>query len=106
MPGADSFTLTETGPGRYALAGSVSLDNAVDVLERGEQVFAGLVEATVDLAGVTHMDGGGFAVLLEWLRGARQGRRALRFTSPPAQLRAIARLCDTEDLLLSPHPPD
>jgi phospholipid transport system transporter-binding protein len=100
MAPAIPFLLEAVGPGRFTLSGQISFGNASAVLRRGEEAFAELAAVTVDLAGISHIDSGGLAVLLEWLRGARQAGRRLRFESLPAQLLAMARICGTEDLLL------
>jgi phospholipid transport system transporter-binding protein len=99
MKAAIPYALEAAGPGRFALSGQMLFSNAAALLKRGEDAFAGHAAVTLDLAGVTHIDSGGLAVLLEWLRGARRSGRKLRFESLPAQLLAMARICGTEALL-------
>lgn len=99
MKAAVPYALEAAGPGRFALSGQMSFGNAAALLKRGEEAFAEYAAVTLDLKGVTHIDSGGLAVLLEWLRGARRSGRKLRFESLPAQLLAMARICGTEDLL-------
>jgi ABC-type transporter Mla MlaB component len=41
----------------------------------------------------------GHALLIEWLRAARQGGREIRFANVPAQIEALARISEVEDLI-------
>ena len=99
---APEFSMEAVAPGRYALSGRVQLDNANQVLEQGERAFAGQAEVVVDLAGVSQVDSGGLAVLLEWRRVARIDGRRLGLESLPAPLLAIARLSGAEGFLTGP----
>lgn len=46
----------------------------------------------VDLGAVTRADSAGLALLVEWLRLAREAGRELRLANAPAQLRSIVRV--------------
>ena len=49
---------------------------------------------------MTSGEGGGVAVLVEWIATAAAAGRALRYENVPSQMLAIARISDLEDLLL------
>ena len=53
----------------------------------------------VDLSGVTEADSAGLALLIEWVAWAREHHREMRFFDLPRQIRAIARICEVEDVL-------
>jgi ABC-type transporter Mla MlaB component len=38
-------------------------------------------------------------LLIEWLRLARQGEKTIRFANVPAQIQALARISEVEDLI-------
>jgi len=78
--------------------GELSFETAADALRAGLQLFDG-GECSIDLAGVSHGDSAGLAVLIEWLAHARQRGIALRYEHVPAQITAIARISDVDDLL-------
>jgi len=44
-------------------------------------------------------DSAGLAVLLDWLGAAKRRGRTLRYTHLPADLTALARISEVEDLL-------
>lgn len=91
--------LTATGPGVFALTGPVTFATAGALLDAGRAQFGGHSAIAVNLKGVSRVDSAGLALLLEWLRQARVGRRAMTFTALPEKLLAIARLSGVDGLL-------
>ncbi len=69
--------------------------------ESGEVVRAAAPDRPLvfDLAGVTRVDSAGVALLLAWLRGARERGLELRLRNVPEQLRSIAEVSDLDALL-------
>ena len=85
------------GP-RMIISGPVTLANAAALLEEGRRHLADGVQ-TVDLGEVSEMDSALLALLLAWLREARQRERPLVFAHLPESLRTIARLYGVDRLL-------
>ena len=83
---------------RLVLSGAVTLGNAALLLDEGKRHLAEGVQ-TIDLGEVSEMDSALLALLLAWLREARQRERALVFTNLPESLRTIARLYGVDRLL-------
>lgn len=95
-----NWTLQRNSDGHYALAGEFSYATAGAILERSQREFgSGSTALEIDLERVTHADSAGLAVLLEWLSWARRQGHSLRFVHLPAQLLAVARISELEDLL-------
>ncbi len=80
------------------VSGPVTLANVAALLEEGRRHLADGVQ-TVDLAEVSEMDSALLALLLAWLREARQHERALAFANLPESVRTIARLYGVDRLL-------
>ena len=80
------------------VSGPVTLGNAAALLEEGRRHLADGVQ-TADLGEVSEMDSALLALLLAWLREARQRERPLAFTNLPASLLTIARLYGVDRLL-------
>jgi phospholipid transport system transporter-binding protein len=97
--GAGRAKLESLGGGRFRVSGVLDASTARDVLEQSESRFAQSKEIDVDLGGVGESDSAGLALLIEWLRIARQGGQAIRFANVPAQIEALARISEVEDLL-------
>ena len=83
---------------RMMLAGPVTLANVASVLEEGRRHLQAGVRQ-VDLGEVTEMDSALLALLLAWLREAREGQREIAFANLPESLQTIARLYGVEELL-------
>ncbi len=98
-PAGESAALAATGPGAFAVTGAVTFATAGALLEAGRTGFAGQAPVAVNLKGVSRVDSAGLALLLEWLREARAGQRAMTFTGLPDKLLAIARLSGVDGLL-------
>jgi phospholipid transport system transporter-binding protein len=98
---AASFELKSVSGGRFAATGSLTFASARRARALGRQCLAAAVEREleIDCAGVAVADSAGLAVLLDWLAGARQLGRALRYAHLPAGLTALAQLSETDELL-------
>ncbi len=97
--GVSRARLESLGGGRFRVSGVLDASTAREVLEQSESRFAQSKEIDVDLGGVGESDSAGLALLIEWLRAARQGGRAIRFANVPAQIEALARISEVEDLI-------
>lgn len=88
-------------PGRYRVSGVLDATTAPGLVKQMEKAFTAGEQSDVhvDLAGVKESDSSGLALLLEWLRLARQQRRAIHFTNIPEQICALARISEVEELL-------
>lgn len=63
-------------------------------------------DLAIDLGGVEHSDSAGVALLVDWLRQARAAGGQLSLHNVPAQMRAIIRVADLENLFgLNTTPP-
>lgn len=80
-------SVTHDGAGRYAVTGPLTFDTVHGLLAL--PAVEGHDPITVDLAGVPRADSAGLALMLEWLRQARQNNRTLTFTHIPARLQDL-----------------
>ncbi len=102
-PGSESaVAVVESAPDRYGVRGALTFATVRRALDMGLSALATARGASieVDCAGVGASDSAGLAVLIEWLAWARRSGRTLRFSNLPEALRAIARICEIEGLLL------
>lgn len=93
-------SLVETGAGRFAVNGALSFATAADLLKQSSPLFTQPQSVGVDLSGVTHSDSAGLALLIEWLRLAKQRGVTLKYSGLPAQLRSLAAISEVEELLV------
>jgi phospholipid transport system transporter-binding protein len=86
-------------PNRYEVRGALTFGTARRALAAGLDAFAsahGPLE--VDLSGVGAADSAGLAVLIEWLAWGRRNGREIRVVNAPETVRAMARICELEEL--------
>lgn len=89
------------GAGRFRVSGVLNAATVTDLLKQSRERFAGVPQVEVDLAAVTEGDSAGLALLLEWLRQARLAKQEIHFRNMPAQIGALARISEVDDLLSS-----
>ncbi|MGH8706409.1 MAG: STAS domain-containing protein [Burkholderiales bacterium] len=83
---------------RMVLSGPVTLANVAALLREGSaQIGEGV--RTVDFGEVGELDSSALAMLLAWLREAKQNDRQLAFANLPEGLTTIARLYGVAELL-------
>jgi phospholipid transport system transporter-binding protein len=91
--------LDASGAGQFRVSGELNADTVAKVLEQSEAPFAQAPQIDVDLSGVGESDSAGLALLIEWLRMARNSGKTIRFANVPGQIEALARISEVEDLI-------
>ena len=92
-------SIDSPAPGHLTVRGDLDFDNAPAALAHGFALLGDAKECEIDLSGLRSGDSAGLAVLIEWLSSALRRGATLRYTGVPAQMRAIARISELEDLL-------
>ena len=87
----------------WRIAGELTLQNLPALLAESAQLRAAATASTqefdLDLSGVTRIDSSAIALLLAWMRAARQAGASVRFRRAPRQLLAIAEVSGVRSLL-------
>lgn len=92
-------TIEALGNGRFCVRGALHAETVTGLLERSEGLFEGAKQLEIDLAGVPEGDSAGLALLIEWLRQAKQQQQEIRFKNVPKQIAALARISEVGDLI-------
>ena len=87
--------------GRCTVQGPINLENAVELLARGNEVLTA-PQLTLDLAGVTEVDSAALSLLLEWRREAARNGRTISYLNLPANLKSLAELYGVAELIANP----
>ena len=91
---ADESRVVAQSDSELTVSGALTFDSVPSLFEQSAywlQRISGPV--TVDLRDVHRADSAGLALLVEWLRGARQNNRAeIRFTNVPEQMGSLIRV--------------
>lgn len=81
----------------HAISGALTFETVPGLYKVSAVWFEGTGDLTLDLAQVTNTDSAGLALLVEWLRRARDAKRSLRFTNIPAQVQTLMRINNLQD---------
>ena len=79
--------------------GELDFDSVADLWERVGPLFRADPIRRIDLSEVSRANSAGVALLVVWLRQARQQHRDLVFVNVPAQMRAIIEVADLDTVL-------
>lgn len=82
--------IRQVEPDQYALTGPLTFDSVPLLWQEGLQLEGRQPCVILDLSGVTRTDSAGLALMIEWMREAKQKNGGIRFRNVPVQLRAIA----------------
>lgn len=84
----------------FEIKGPLQVATVPEVWRSSLALFSGRHQRLVfDLAGVTHADSAGLALLVEWMRESRRRDMEVHFTNIPAQMEALARASNLRELL-------
>ena len=83
------------------MSGVLDAATAPELLEESSAKFSNQsgVDIHVDFASVAESDSAGLALVIEWLRLARQRGQRMSFANLPKQLLALARISEVEELI-------
>lgn len=98
-PSARASLTPADGKGYFRLSGTVGFGTAMSLLEKSRELFRDEPDVTVNFDDVERFNSAGVALLVEWLRWARRGKRGLTFEHLPDEALAMARICEVEPLL-------
>lgn len=93
--------LEALGNERYRVSGVLDAVTTPKLLADSAGKFSNQsgVDIHVDLADVSESDSAGLALVIEWLRLARQRGQRMNFANLPKQLLALARISEVEELI-------
>ncbi len=91
--------LKEGEPGHYRLVGEISFSTVGEFERRIDTKLFAHPVVTIDLAGVSRADSAGLALLLAWVKMARNQKAELSLKNFPDQLLAIAKVSGVDELL-------
>lgn len=88
------------GPdGRLILAGELSFATVTRLHGESQPLFAQPGDIRVDLQDIERADSAGLALLIEWMRNARELGKSIQFLNIPQQMLAIARVSSLDQVL-------
>jgi phospholipid transport system transporter-binding protein len=81
------------------VTGELNFSSVMKLWKKSLPLLRDINEISIDLAQVTHSNGAGLALLVEWLRYAKEQRKKINFKNMPDKLLSIARVSGIADLI-------
>jgi len=81
------------------ISGELSFSTVSQILKQSLDLFEPIVDLDIDLAEVNRSDSAGLALLVHWIRLAKQENKKIAFHNVPAQMLAIADVSGLNELL-------
>jgi len=91
------LNLAVAGDGAVSISGEITFFTVNDVLS--VDIFAGCSDVKINFSGVTHSDSSGLALMVHWLRAAKEREVSLTFEAIPEKLKALAMVSSLDDVL-------
>lgn len=102
----NNAAIQTVGEGRYLLTGDLDFQEVPQLLNTSVSMFADAgAHLVVDLSGVGRTTSVGLALMVEWLRRARQASKTIEFQNVPAQMLAMAKISGLDGILMPPTAP-
>ncbi len=89
----------DTEKGCIDVSGELTFTTVGDLLSSSRALFAPVAILDIDLAEVTRSDSAGLALLIDWMRAAKQMNKNIMFHNIPAQMLAMAHASGLDELL-------
>lgn len=85
--------------GRWFVQGAMTMTQAASLLAQGDELCA-KADCTIDLCDVSSADSSAVAVVLGWVRRAREAGLRLQVLNPPPSFVSLAALYGVDELLM------
>ena len=86
--------------GEFQLSGIIDFDSVPQLLHESQTLFFNNHDVTVNLRGVEQSNSAGLALIIHWLRLAREKKLRIQFKNIPSQLQEIAKISGIESLFV------
>jgi phospholipid transport system transporter-binding protein len=88
----NKLSIVNEGAGRFIVDGDLTFLTIDKKTASGFAFLASAKQITMDLGGLGNADSAGLALMLEWIKQARQKKVQLQFKNIPEQLLNLAKL--------------
>lgn len=81
---------------RLLVSGELNFATVMDLWNKSLPLFTRQSQLTIDLSQVTTSNSAGLALLIEWLKLAKNEKKTLKFVNIPQQLQTLADVAGVE----------
>ena len=91
--------IATSGTDSFRVSGELTFATVRDALQSSEPLFSQAKALNIDLSDVRVVDSAGLALLIEWYSRASKENKPISFVAASAQLNALAKISDVDQLL-------
>ncbi|MDH5409561.1 MAG: STAS domain-containing protein [Gammaproteobacteria bacterium] len=92
--------ITQQVDGQFEIKGEINANTVPELWRAASSLINGAnADMVFDLHAVTRSDSAGLALLVEWMRQARDKNVGIKFRNLPEQMMAIAKVSDLEEII-------
>ena len=84
----------------FVLSGDLDFQNVLSVFEKGLKQFNSQRELVFNFAGLKTSNSAAIALMVEWLKRAKQQNKSIQFRNVSPQLQSIAKVAGLEKIIL------
>ena len=93
-------SLKKISQNTFSVSGELNMQTVPAISRTANSQLLGLQgKVSIDLSAVSRADSAGLALLIDWLRIAKQNQYSIAFRNLPKQLQQIAAVSELEDIL-------
>lgn len=97
---SESYSLSfDSADNIFHVAGELTFATVNALLEQAPDLFESHDKLNIDLTNVTRSDSAGLALLIDWVRLAKNTNKEIMFYNIPAQMLAISNASGVDELL-------
>ena len=95
----NDFTFSINASQQLCVAGSIDLGNVKEACAAGANLIHGLSSVQVDLSGINYADSSSLAMLVDWIRVAKEQHKDIKFMNMPQFMLDLGRVCGLDAIL-------
>lgn len=96
---SDAFGININERQELCISGRVDLTNVIQVCNAGERLIDSLSKVKIDLSGVEYADSSSLAMLIEFIRCAKDQNKDVIFCNMPQFMLDLGRVCGLDSIL-------
>ena len=93
------FEMTVSAKQELCISGRIDITNVAQACATGERLIDSLNSVQVDLSGVVYADSSSLAMLIDFIRNAKQQHKDILFCNMPQFMLDLGRVCGLDSIL-------
>lgn len=88
---------------RLMISGDLTFSTTTKLLNESLPFLKNLSAITIDFSNVQSSNSAGLALIIEWLKWAKENKKTISFTAIPEGIAAVTKVCGLEKIIFPQH---